>query len=254
MGHVAVPGSLEHEEVEAFYQKAHPRQQIDVDDPYVVIVVGAEKTTLSRRDLRRRWVVAVTAGETFGFAAPAAAGALTADSAPGVIAAALLIAAVIEGGVLALFQGRVLRWWLHEFPTCDWIMATVAGALVAWTVGLMPVLYGDQFGRWPIAVQIPVVAAGAIVMVFAIGVAQCYVLRRWSDRAALWIWGNAVGWIAGLAAFAAVTSPLWRAGQSTMVTAMIGALGGLVMAAVAAATTGLFLVRILAPWHLRASA
>ncbi|MEV6325305.1 hypothetical protein AB0M45_29615 [Nocardia sp. NPDC051787] len=253
-GRVVAPGSLEHEEVQAVYQKAHPRQRIDVDDPYVVIAVGAEQTTLSRRNLRRRWFAAVTAGETLGFAAPAAAGALTAASAPAVIAAALLIAAAIEGGVLALFQSRVLRWWLPGFPARDWIMATAAGALVAWTVGLVPVLYGDRFGDLPVAVQIPAVATGAIVMLFAIGVAQWSVLRHWSDHAVLWIWGNAVGWIAGLAAFAAVTSPLWQAGQSTTVTAMIGALGGLVMAAVVAAATGLFLVRILAPRHLCASA
>lgn len=254
IGHVVAPGSLEHEKADAVYQNAHPRQRIDVDDPYVVIDVGAEKTTPSRRELSRRWFVAVTAGETLGFAAPAAAGALTVDSAPGVIAAALLIAAAIEGGVLAFFQSRVLRWWLHEFPTRDWVMATAAGALVAWTVGLVPVLYGDRVGNWPAAVQVPVVTAGALVMVFAIGVAQWYVLRRWSDRAVLWIWGNAVGWIAGLAAFTTVTTPLWRAGQSPMVTAVIGALGGLVMAAVVAVTTGLFLVRMLGLGHLRASA
>lgn len=253
IGHVVAPGSLEHEEVVALYQKAHPRHRIHTNDPYVVIVVSAEKTMPSRRELSRRWFVAVTAGETLGFAAPAVAGALTVDSAPGMIAAALLIAAVVEGGVLAFFQSRVLRWWLPEFPVRDWIVATTAGAVVAWTVGLAPVLYGDRLGNWPAVVQIPAVAAGALVIVFAIGVAQWYVLRRWSERAVLWIWGNAVGWIAGLAAFTTVTTPLWRTGQSTMVTAVIGALGGVVMAAVVAVTTGIFLVRILVPGHLRAS-
>ncbi|WP_159850723.1 hypothetical protein [Nocardia sp. CY41] len=69
----------------------------------------------------------------------------------------------------------------------------------------------------------------------------------------IWIWANAVGWIAGLTAFMAVTSPLWRAGQSAATTAVIGALGGVVMAAVMAAMTGAFLVRILKPGHLRAA-
>jgi hypothetical protein len=240
-------------EVEAVFQNAHPRQHTDTLDPYPVIDVGAGRAVPSRRDLGRRWFVAVTSGETLGFALLACVGALTADSAPGVIAAALLMAGAAEGGVLGWFQARVLRSRLRGFATRDWVAATVVGAVVAWTVGLIPILYSDRIGDWPIGIQMPTVSAAAIVMVFALGVAQWYVLRHWSDRAVLWIWANAVGWITGLSAFLVVTGPLWRPGQSAVVTAVIGALAGLVMAAVMAATTGAFLVRILEPGHLRAS-
>ncbi|MEU1999405.1 hypothetical protein ABZ511_33650 [Nocardia gamkensis] len=218
-----------------------------------MIDVETSEMALPRRDLGRRWFIAVTVGETLGFAAPASAGALTAGSASGVVAAALLMAGAIEGGVLGLFQAHVLRRRLRGFPARQWVAATVVGALVAWTVGLMPVLYGDRINNWPTGIQASAIAAGAIVMVFALGIAQWSVLRRWSQRAVLWIWANALGWIAGLAAFMALTSPLWRAGQSATTTAMIGALGGLVMAAVMAATTGAFLSRILQPVHLRSS-
>ncbi|WP_280247913.1 hypothetical protein [Nocardia abscessus] len=218
-----------------------------------MIDVGAVKVVPSRRDLGRRWFVAVTSGETLGFAVIASVGALTADSAPGVIAAALLMAGAVEGGVLGWFQARVLRSRLRGFAARDWVATTVVGAVAAWTVGLIPLLYRDRIGDWPIGIQMPTVSAGAIVMLFALGVAQWYVLRQWSDRAVLWIWANAVGWIAGLSAFLVVTGPLWRPGQSAAVTAVIGALAGLVMAAVMAATTGAFLVRILEPGHLRAS-
>lgn len=250
-GHLVAPGSLEHEEVEVVYQNAHARQQVDALDPYVVIDVETSEMALPRRDLGRRWFVAVTVGETLGFAAPASAGALTAGSASGVVAAALLMAGAIEGGVLGLFQAHVLRRRLRGFPSGQWVAATVVGALVAWTVGLIPVLYGDRIGNWPTGIQALAIAGGAIVMVFALGIAQWSVLRRLSERAVLWIWADAVGWIAGLAAFIALTSPLWRAGQSATTTAMIGALGGLVMAAVMAAITGAFLSRILQPVHLR---
>ncbi|UAK31364.1 hypothetical protein K8O92_26730 [Nocardia asteroides] len=218
-----------------------------------MIDVGAGKVVPSRRDLGRRWFVAVTSGEALGFVLLACVGALIADSSPGVIAAALLIAGAVEGSVLGWFQARVLRSRLRGFAARDWVAATVVGAVVAWTVGLLPLLYGDRIGDWPIGIQMPTVSAGAIVMVFALGVAQWYVLRQWSDRAVLWIWANAVGWITGLSAFLVVTGPLWRPGQPAVVTAVIGALAGLVMAAVMAATTGAFLVRILEPGHLRAS-
>ncbi|MGK8491384.1 hypothetical protein ACRS5S_06440 [Nocardia asiatica] len=210
------------------------------------------KTVLARRDLVRRWFVAVTIGEALGFAAPASAGALTADSAPGVIAVALLMAGAVEGGVLGWCQARVLRGRLRDFPARDWVAATVVGAVVGWTVGLIFLFHGERVLDWPIGIQAPMVSAGAAVMMFALGVAQWYVLRQWSDRAVLWIWANAVGWITGLIAFLMVTGPLWRPGQSSVVTAVIGVFAGLVMAAVMAATTGAFLVRIVEPGHLRA--
>lgn len=92
----------------------------------------------SRRDLGRRWFVAVTSGEALGFVLLACVGALIADSSPGVIAAALLIAGAVEGSVLGWFQARVLRSRLRGFAARDWVAATVVGAVVAWTVGLLP--------------------------------------------------------------------------------------------------------------------
>ncbi len=124
--------------------------------------------------------------------------------------------------------------------------ATAAGAIVAWSVGILVMLFSEQLGDWPIWAQVPAVAAGALVMVFSLGLAQWIVLRRYADRAALWIWGTAVAWIAGLIAFTLVTTPLWQPGQSVPLVAAIGALGGLAMAAVMAAVTGAFLMRILA--------
>lgn len=57
--------------------------------------------------------------------------------------------------------------------------------------------------------------------------------------------GTALAWSLGLLAFFAVTSPLWQPGQPPVVVAVVGVLGGLCMAIVMAAGTGLTLVHIL---------
>ncbi|WP_156959755.1 hypothetical protein [Nocardia sp. BMG51109] len=249
-GRVVLPGSLEHEETEAIYQQGHLREQVSALDPYVVVKVNRGVGPDPGAGLSRRWFAAVTLGEFLGFCAPAVAGALTIDAAPAVIAAAMLAAGAIEGSVLGLFQARVLRSVLKGFSPREWITVTVFGALAAWAVGVLMMVHGERLSGWSPAVQAPVVVAGALVMVFAIGVAQWFVLQYWTNRAALWIWANAAGWVAGLGVFGLVTTPLWQPGQSTVLTVAIGALGGLAMAAAMAAINGAFLVRILAPRHL----
>ncbi|SUD49423.1 Uncharacterised protein [Nocardia otitidiscaviarum] len=243
IGRLVAPGTIEHEEVEAVYLHEHPRQRTTATDPYLVIELA--RTQPNHTSRWRQWFTTVTAGEFLGFVAPAVAGALLLDTAPALVVAGLLLAAVVEGAVLGSFQSLVLRKWLRDFATGRWVRATVVGAVVAWTIGTVPVLYGDRITDWPPAVQAPVIAVGALVMVFAIGVAQWFVLRERTERAALWIWANAVGWIAGLAAFALITTPLWQPGQPTALIVGIGLLGGLAMAAAMAAVTGAFGVRML---------
>lgn len=193
--------------------------------------------------LWRRWVAAVTVGEFLGFLAPATAAAATAHAGAGVTAAAMLTAGAVEGAVLGAFQSSVLRSALPHWRTAPWIGVTAAAAVVAWTLGMMPMLFGEQVARWPLWVQIPAVVAAGLVVVFSLGVAQWTVLRHYCARAALWPWGNAIGWIAGLCVFTAVTTPWWQPGQSAAQIAAIGAVGGLAMAAAVAVVTGVFLVR-----------
>ncbi|QLY34659.1 hypothetical protein H0264_24980 [Nocardia huaxiensis] len=198
----------------------------------------------------RRWFRRVTLGELLGFAAPALAGALAADAAPWVLAVALLAAGAIEGTVLGWFQAGVLRSVLPGFPVRNWTLVTAAAAVFAWAIGVVPVLFGDRISEWPPLVQAPVIAVGATVLVFSIGTAQWLILRSRSHRAALWIWANVVGWITGLLAFTLVTTPLWQPGQPAVLVGLIGLLGGLLMAAVMAAVTGVFLLRIVGRDHL----
>lgn len=251
-GHVTPPGSLEHEEVAAVYQAKYPRMVIPATDPFVVIELQAAHnlpstgaTEPEHGGLWRRWCTSVTLGELFGFAAPALAGALVRDTAPATAALALLAAGALEGTVLGWFQARVLHTVIPGLRRADWILATALGALLAWTIGVIPVVAGEGLGSWPPAVVVPAATIGGVVILLSIGGAQWLVLRRHIHHAGQWIRANAAAWLVALLVFTAVTTPLWQPGQSTALVALIGLFGGLLMALTMAAVSGAFLVRIL---------
>lgn len=252
-GRLVVPGTIEHEQLDVAYQSGRPRGQSSAADPYVVIEPAehGQEPAGSLRRLRRLWFGRVTLGEFLGFVAPALAGTLTVHAGAAETIVAMLAAGLIEGSVLGFFQARVLRTKLSRLRIRDWMVATATGGLIAWSVGLLPMLLGERATDWPVWAQVPAVAVGALVMVFALGVMQWTVLRHFTDRAVLWVWGSAVAWIAGLTAFTVVTTPLWQPGQSAPLVVSIGILGGLLMAGVMAAVTGAFLTRVLAAGHLR---
>nr|WP_280430433.1 hypothetical protein [Nocardia brasiliensis] len=192
-----------------------------------------------------RWAPRAALGELFGFAAPALAGALVRDAAPATAALALLAAGALEGTVLGWFQARVLHTVIPGLRRADWILVTALGALLAWTIGVIPVVAGEGLGSWPPAVVIPAATIGGVVILLSIGGAQWLVLRRHIHRAGQWIWANAAAWLVALLVFTAITTPLWQPGQSTALVALIGLFGGLLMALTMAAVSGAFLVRIL---------
>ncbi|MEC3957923.1 hypothetical protein VMT65_33145 [Nocardia sp. CDC153] len=248
---VAMPDTLAHERLDAVYRRAHPRTPASGRDPYMVIdLATTTHPAHTDREFRRRWFTTVTAGEFLGFLAPAVAGALTAHASAAVVAVAMLAAGAVEGAVLGRFQAGVLRMRLSRLRIRDWTAATSAGAVVAWMVGVLPMLYGEQFGSWPTWAQVPAAVAGSLVIVFSLVVAQWMVLHRFTDRAGLWILANAAAWAAGLAGFMVVAPPLWQPGQPPFLVAAIGALGGVVMAAAMAWVTGAFQTRVLADGHL----
>ncbi|MGV9665243.1 hypothetical protein [Nocardia niigatensis] len=250
VGHVVTPDTLAYEEVDMVYRAAHPRTTTSARDPYVVIDLSTAPPDSAERALRRRWFTRVTTGEFLGFLAPAIGGALTAHASAAVLVTVMLAAGAVEGMALGYFQAGVLRTVLSRLRIRDWMTVTAAGAVVAWSVGVLPMIAGERFGGWPAWAQIPVAVAGALIVVFSLGVAQWTVLRRFTDRAALWILANAVAWIGGLIAFMLVAPPLWQPGQPPILVAAIGVLAGAVMAAVMAWVTGAFLPRVLAAGHL----
>ncbi|MEU2254952.1 hypothetical protein ABZ540_17475 [Nocardia xishanensis] len=198
------------------------------------------------RELWWRWFVSVTIGELLGFAVPTLAGIAATRTTMLLAAAVMLAAGAAEGAVLGWFQAHVLRTVITGFVRRDWIVATMLGAVTAWTVGLVPVLT-DGLAGWPPLLVVPAIAAGAALMVSSLGLTQWMVLRRYLSGARGWIAATALAWIAGLSVMTAVTTPLWQPGQPVALTIAIGVLGGLGMAATMAAVTGTFLV-----WLLRA--
>lgn len=196
-------------------------------------------TKLTTGDVRKSWFAWVTAGEFAGFLAPALAGALT-SSAP-----LLVLAGVAEGTILGAAQWFVLRRTLPTLDARRWIGVTALAAGFAWAVAMLAVDNTDRLNTLPLPVLVTVIAIAGLGILLSLGTGQWLVLRRHVPEASVWIWANAAAWGAGLVVFAAVTTPLWQPGQPTVVVALIGALGGLVMAATMAAVTGLALTHLL---------
>ena len=147
--------------------------------------------------------------------------------------------------MLGLAQAHVLR---GELPTLNdrrWVLATAVGAAAAWAIGLLPMLTDGRIFDLPIPVLVPIVTVFAAALLGSIGTAQWLVLRPLMKGSWVWILTTAGAWVAGLLVFTAVATPLWQPGQSTLEIALIGILGGLVMAATVAAISGWALVRLL---------
>jgi hypothetical protein len=196
--------------------------------------------------LWRAWLGWVTAGEIAGFAIPALVGSVMATAPATAQLPGFLTAGAAEGAILGYAQARVLRRALPGLSPLRWTVATSLGATLAWAAGMTPGYTWSYLEAAPL----PVLVAGSVllgsVLLFAIGVAQWLVLRHLLPRAGWWVPATAVAWLAGLAGFAAVSTPLWRPDQPWPLTAAVGVLAGAVMAAVMAAVTGVALVRLLA--------
>ncbi|WP_199522362.1 hypothetical protein [Geodermatophilus marinus] len=206
---------------------------------------GRRATPDADRVLFRRWVVATTAGEALGFLVPTLAVLAGADD-PGDprAYAALVAAGAGEGAVLGWAQGGVLARVRPGLPRRDWTLRTAAAAAVAWALGLAPAALGDAIGRWPGSVQVLAGLTAGLLLLASLGVAQWTVLRRVVPRSARWIGWTGAGWLAGLAVFAGLTTPLWQPGQAPAVVAAIGVAGGVAMAVTVAVVTGYGLVRL----------
>ena len=196
--------------------------------------------TAPAHPLWRAWFVAATAGEFVGFLVPACAGALFPES-----VLVLVAAGAVEGALLGTAQALVLRRALPGLPVRAWIAATAAAAALAWSIGLVPSQLGEHLSALPVALVVAAAAGGGLVLLASIGTAQWLLLRRLVPRAWRWIVATAAAWLAGLGVFFAVATPLWQPGQPTWLIALIGAAGGLAMAATVAAVTGLAVERLM---------
>jgi hypothetical protein len=155
------------------------------------------------------------------------------------------VAGAGEGALLAVAQSQVLRVVLPAFPSGRWTVRTALAAALAWAIGLAPSQFADVWAGWPTPAQVTVAVLAGLGLLVTIGVAQWTVLRRFLPRAQRWIVWTALAWLAGLAAFLVVATPLWQPGQLVALTALIGVVAGCLMAVSTAAVSGWGLVRLL---------
>lgn len=198
---------------------------------------------LRGRPLLLRWVTFVSAAEALGFTVPAVVGATTASASSSVAVPALLAAGLIEGSVLGLGQAIVLRRAVPEVSSRRWVLATALGAMLAYTLGLLPSSLG---GDWPRSAMIAAASVLGVLILVTIGGAQWLVLRRHVRHAYRWILITAVAWFAGMGVFLGFSTSLWQQGQQLFTTICIGVFGGLLMAVVTAVITGAGLATMMA--------
>jgi hypothetical protein len=137
----------------------------------------------------RRWIVIVTIAEALGFAVATAAAMVAilvvAPGVPGLVVTVL--GGAVEGALLG--TGQWLAMGARRPPAHRWILATVAGAVVAWTLGMLPSTLGIDVTIWWVLV---LVALGGVALLASIPVAQWLALRR--AGTARWVPVNMASW------------------------------------------------------------
>ncbi|MGW5718696.1 hypothetical protein ACWEVP_21175 [Amycolatopsis sp. NPDC003865] len=216
-----------------------PRVPVPPDAPVVAFTAPARIPP--GRGPALRWFVVVTFAEFVGFAVPATAGALTADRPAAVVVPVMLLAGALEGTALGCGQAWVLRRVLPAFESRAWVAATAVAAAIAYAIGLAPSTWLPALTKLPPALLWPTVTVMGTTLLLSIGFAQWLVLRRRLARSSGWVAATAGAWLLGLAVFLGVTMPLWQPGQPVATTIVVGAFGGLLMAATTSAVTGLAL-------------
>jgi hypothetical protein len=229
------------------------------EDP--VALPAAAPHSLDRTRVWWHWVGANAWAEALGLGVSGAAAVLVLPRADGttagVVGGALLvvlIAGLGEGGIVGVAQHRVLRAPLPGLRARRWIGATVVGALIAWTAGMLPSTLIDmaEVGNADASVPEPAlwlqlsfaVALGSLAGPI-LGGAQAWVLRDHVRRAWRWLPANAAAWAVGMPLVFLVAGgipPTWPPAAIAVVA--IVTLG--VVGATVGAIHGAVLVRMLA--------
>lgn len=214
--------------------------------------------------LWKRWILANSLAELVGLGATFALGiglfsGLTDKPGigPAVLSAmAMTASGLIEGGAVGWGQWWAMRPTFESITRRSWISATVAGALIAWFLGSLPMTLanlnaGDQpaAGQEPeAAIMLLMAAAMGLVAGGVLAYPQWRVLRRHVDQNWWWLPANGIAWAAGMPIiFFGID--LAQLGDSLLVSIFVMAATLLLAGAVVGAIHGYVLVRLLANNH-----
>ncbi len=200
-----------------------------------------------------KWIVANSLAEMIGFMIGLGLSSLLwisvgPFSGPGMVLAVIVISAPIVGISIGYGQWAVLRHRLPQIARRTWIGATIVGAGIFWTFGMVAgaslALGTSMSESGPIEISERMVlfllaAMMGLVLGPTLGVPQWWVLRRWVDKAVWWIPANALAWASGMVAtfaglnWMSVNGPTWTIAASALLVvavagAIVGAIHGLV--------------------------
>lgn len=174
-------------------------------------------TTSEPHRLYRRWVWANGLAEAAGLGTTfllglAAAPVLAAWQGPvevlGGAALAIVLGMVLEGAVVGTAQAWALP-AATMVPRGAWIRATVIGAGLAWSIGMVPSTAVALLSPSPAPEGAAAEGPGPLVTIALaallgaitgpiLGAAQARVLRTVTSNAGRWLWANAVAWAVGM--------------------------------------------------------
>lgn len=186
------------------------------------------------------WTVLVTLGAALGLAAPVAAfvAATHLEFATWVVYPTV----ALSGGLLGLCVGVAQALALHRtvvaVPRAGWSLITMAGALVAWCLGMLPATL-EALGEPLDLTDRPLLvaaAAGAVLLVLIVPIAQWLLLRRRLVGAWLWILVEAVAIIVAVVGVWGVSQAVDTSRPLDEIAPMLAAGGGAVALAFALIT------------------
>ena len=209
-----------------------------------------------------RWVLANTIGEAAGLGLTALVGAVVIFSGGegsgvlttlGIAVLAVLAGTLVEGTVVGTAQWSVLRRPLPRMRWRTWAVATGTGALLAWTLGMIPSTVmslgagsgGGGAQAEPSATPVYGLAfLMGLVLGPILGLAQWLAQRRHVRGAVLWMPANALAWAFGMVVIFVGIDPAIGGGfgvRSVAILVITLACAGAVVGAI----YGLALVRLL---------
>ncbi|MEQ8705941.1 MAG: hypothetical protein RIC19_18575 [Phaeodactylibacter sp.] len=206
----------------------------------------------------KRWMLACGSGEFLGIVAAAAIAIgyqllLGEPSTPSdrmLHLFFMLLAGVIEGGILAYFQYRLIGKLFPEIAWKQWLSYTIAAAVSGWMLGIQPVLLITGNGATEAmaapspAVYYSMAALTGLLLGTLFGYFQWLPLKGLRKEAMLWIPANALGWAVGMV-FIFLGASLPDEAMAWPLILLPGAMGGILGGWSVGAITGFFLLRIL---------